>query len=60
MTIRLDERQAKALRMALHEIAGIATTYRQQVADEDSILLMQDVRTVTGLLGVNGTKSAQG
>jgi hypothetical protein len=52
MTISLNQQQAKALRMALHEAAGIARTYRERVADEDSILLVHDVEAISGLLGV--------
>lgn len=52
MDIRLDEHEEQTLRDALHEALQVARSYRQRVADEDSILLVQDLKVVCTLLGV--------
>lgn len=52
MTIQLTEHQTQALHEALHESLRIAAGYRQTVADEDSIALLQDLREIGRLLGI--------
>lgn len=53
MTVQLTEHQAQALREALHESLRIAVAYRENIADEDSIALLQDLRDVCHLLGIH-------
>ena len=55
MAIQLTEHQTQALHEALHESLRIATVYRQTVADEDSIALLQDLREIGRLLGIEDT-----
>ena len=52
MTIQLSDHQEKLLREVLHEAVGIARIYRENVADEDSIILAQNLRVVCRLLGL--------
>ncbi len=53
MTVQLTEHQVQALREALHEALRIAEGYRESIADEDSIVLLQDLRDVCHLLGIH-------
>ena len=52
MVIQLTEHQTQALHEALHESLRIANAYRESVADEDSIALLQDLREIGSLLGI--------
>lgn len=52
MIIELDEHEEQVLRDALHESLRLAHAYRERVADEDSILLVQDLRAICSLLGL--------
>ena len=52
MIVELDEHEEQVLFDALHEALRLVHAYRERVADEDSILLAQDLRTICSLLGL--------
>ncbi|MDX9979000.1 MAG: hypothetical protein RBU25_03030 [Lentisphaeria bacterium] len=52
MVIELGEHEEQLLLDALNESLRLAHAYRERVADEDSILLVQDLRAICSLLGV--------
>ena len=57
MMIELSNQQVKVLHEALHESIGIAKVYRETVADEDSIILMQDLRAIARVLDMEEPKT---
>jgi hypothetical protein len=52
MKIELSEHEEQVLRDDLQETLRLAHVYRKRVADEDSILLIQDLKEICSLLGV--------
>ncbi len=52
MKIELGEHEEQLLLDALHESLRLAHAFRERVADEDSILLVQDLKEICTLLGV--------
>lgn len=51
MKIELGEHEEQLLLDALHESLRLAHVYRERVADENSILLIQDLKEICSLLG---------
>lgn len=52
MDIRLTEEQHGELVETLQESAEIARLLRERIADEDSIVLLQDIERAAALLGI--------
>lgn len=53
MAIQLTRQQRAALRDALRECLEIAHTYRETVADEDSIVLLKDLEQIRAILDIH-------
>ena len=52
MNIELTSGESSRLRDALHECLEVARRYRSDIADEDSIVLIQDLHAIAELLGI--------
>ena len=49
----LTEAQLKELRVCLEECMAVAEEYRHAIGDEDSIVLVNDLRRVGAILGLD-------
>ena len=58
MKIELSDAQATKLHSALRECVEIARHYRTSIADEDSIVLIQNLQTVAELLHLENSRIA--
>lgn len=58
--ITLDDEQRRAVRDALDQALAVARTYRESVADEDSIVLLQELLRLDAFMQTGLARESDG